>query len=133
MLLDPRRITLGFHQAMPQSMPRVQAINPSTLLKACKTAAEAEHIRHTMEQDGAALCEFFAWFEQAVNREAITELSIDAQITAARARRPGFVSPSFATIAGFNANGALPHYRATEQAHASIAGDGLLLIDSGGQ
>ena len=133
MLLDPRRITLGFHQAMPQSMPRVQAINPSTLLKACKTAAEAEHIRHTMEQDGAALCEFFAWFEQAVNREAITELTIDAQITAARARRPGFVSPSFATIAGFNANGALPHYRATEQAHASIAGDGLLLIDSGGQ
>nr|WP_062789349.1 aminopeptidase P family protein [Aquitalea pelogenes] len=133
MLLDPRRITLGFHQAMPQSMPRVQAINPSTLLKARKTAAEAEHIRHTMEQDGAALCEFFAWFEQVVNREAITELTIDAQITAARARRPGFVSPSFATIAGFNANGALPHYRATEQAHASIAGDGLLLIDSGGQ
>ncbi|WP_370541012.1 aminopeptidase P family protein [Aquitalea sp. ASV11] len=133
MLLDPRRITLGFHQAMPQSMPRVQAINPSTLLKACKTAAEAEHIRHTMEQDGAALCEFFAWFEQAVNHEAITELTIDAQITAARTRRPGFVSPSFATIAGFNANGALPHYRATEQAHASIAGDGLLLIDSGGQ
>jgi Xaa-Pro aminopeptidase len=86
-----------------------------------------------MEQDGAALCEFFAWFEQAVNREAITELTIDEQITAARARRPGFVSPSFATIAGFNANGALPHYRATEQAHASIAGNGLLLIDSGGQ
>jgi Xaa-Pro aminopeptidase len=65
-------------------MPRVQAINPSTLLKACKTTAEAEHIRKTMEQDGAALCEFFAWFEQAVNREAITELSIDEQITAAR-------------------------------------------------
>jgi Xaa-Pro aminopeptidase len=35
--------------------PAVQAINPSTMLKACKTAAEAEHIRHTMEQDGAAL------------------------------------------------------------------------------
>lgn len=133
MLLDPRRITLGFHQAMPDAMPRRQAINPSTMLKACKTAAEAEHIRKTMEQDGAALCEFFAWFEQAVNREPITELTIDAQITAARARRPAFVSPSFATIAGFNANGALPHYRATEQSHAAIAGNGLLLIDSGGQ
>jgi Xaa-Pro aminopeptidase len=58
---------------------------------------------------------------------------IDEQITAARARRPGFVSPSFGTIAGFNANGAIMHYRATPESHAVIEGDGLLLIDSGGQ
>jgi Xaa-Pro aminopeptidase len=43
------------------------------------------------------------------------------------------VSPSFGTIAGFNANGAIMHYRATPEAHAVIDGDGLLLIDSGGQ
>ena len=36
-------------------------------------------------------------------------------------------------IAGFNANGAMPHYRATAESHAAIEGDGLLLIDSGGQ
>ncbi|HEX5632937.1 MAG TPA: M24B family metallopeptidase, partial [Gemmatimonadales bacterium] len=52
---------------------------------------------------------------------------------AARARRPGFVGLSFGTIAGFNANGAMPHYRATPAAHAVIEGDGLLLIDSGAQ
>ena len=45
--------------------------------------------------------------------------------------------PSFHPIAGFNANGA-PHYRATEDSHATICmrgtvGTGLLLIDSGGQ
>ena len=40
---------------------------------------------------------------------------------------------SFNTIAGFNANGAMPHYRATEASHARLDGDGLLLIDSGGQ
>src|SRR5690606_9705335 len=55
------------------------------------------------------------------------------KITAARARQPHFVSPSFGTIAAFNANGAMPHYHATEQSHAVIQGDGLLLIDSGGQ
>ena len=42
---------------------------------------------------------------------------------AARARRPGFVSPSFSTIAGWNANGALPHYRATEESHSVIEGE----------
>ena len=50
-----------------------------------------------------ALCEFFAWFEGALGNERITELTIDEQITAARARRPEYVCPSFATIAGFNA------------------------------
>ena len=86
-----------------------------------------------MEQDGAALCEFFSWLDEALENEVVTELTIDEQITAARARRPGFVCPSFATIAGFNANGAMPHYHATPAAHAVIEGDGLLLIDSGGQ
>ncbi|MGF6699541.1 Xaa-Pro aminopeptidase [Paraburkholderia sp. MM5496-R1] len=133
LLIDPRRITYGSLQAVPSSVKVVEAVNPSTFMKSCKTAADAAHVRETMEQDGAALAEFFAWFESALGRERITELTIDERLTAARARRPGFVSLSFATIAGFNANGAMPHYRATEESHAVIEGNGLLLIDSGGQ
>ncbi|OHX11633.1 peptidase M24 [Chromobacterium sphagni] len=133
LLLDPRRVTLGLRQAVADGVKVIEAINPSTLMKSQKTAAEAAHVRQAMEQDGAALAEFFAWFEANVNQSRITELTIDEQITAARARRPGFVSPSFATIAGFNANGALPHYHATPESHSEIKGDGLLLIDSGGQ
>ncbi|KVH45001.1 aminopeptidase P family protein [Burkholderia diffusa] len=133
LLIDPRRVTFGTLEAVPAGVKLVEAVNPSTFAKSRKTSAEIEHVRVTMEHDGAALAEFFAWFEQAVNRETITELTIDEQLTAARARRPGYVSPSFATIAGFNANGAMPHYRATPESHATIAGDGLLLVDSGGQ
>ncbi len=137
-LLDPRRVTHTFRQAVPETVQVVESINPSTLAKSRKSDAEIAFVRQAMEHDGAALAEFFAWFEAALGRERITELTIDEQVTAARARRPGFVCPSFSTIAGFNANGALPHYRATEEAHAVIgeagqAGDGLLLIDSGGQ
>ncbi len=133
LLIDPRRVTLGLRQAVADGVKVIEAINPSTLMKSRKSAAEAEHVRRAMEQDGAALAEFFAWFEANVNQARITELTIDEEITAARARRPGFVSPSFGTIAGFNANGALPHYHATPEAHSEIKGDGLLLIDSGGQ
>jgi Xaa-Pro aminopeptidase len=111
----------------------VEAINPSTLAKSRKTAAEAEHVRAAMIEDGAAMCEFYAWFEAALGRERITELTIDEKLSAARARRAGFVGLSFSTIAGFNANGAMPHYRATPEHHAVIEGNGLLLIDSGGQ
>lgn len=133
LLIDPRRVTLGLRQAVADGVKVIEAINPSTLMKSRKSTAEVEHVRRAMEQDGAALAEFFAWFEANVNRARITELMIDEEITAARARRPGFVSPSFGTIAGFNANGALPHYHATPEAHSEIQGDGLLLIDSGGQ
>jgi Xaa-Pro aminopeptidase len=133
LLIDPRRITFGSLEKVPAEVKIVEAVNPSTFAKSRKTAADAAHIRATMEQDGAALAEFFAWFEDTLGRETITELTIDEKLTAARARRPGFVTLSFATIAGFNANGAMPHYRATEASHSVIEGNGLLLIDSGGQ
>ncbi|MCD0503707.1 aminopeptidase P family protein [Bordetella petrii] len=133
LLIDPARVTCGVFHAMDPAVPRVESINPSTLFKSRKSDAELAHVRDAMAHDGAALCEFFAWFEAALGRETITELTIDEQITAARARRPGYMCPSFGTIAGFNANGAMPHYRATPESHAVIQGDGLLLIDSGGQ
>lgn len=131
LLLDPRRITLGLCQAA--TVKRVEAINPSTLFKSRKGDAEAQHVRDAMAQDGAAMAEFYAWFEAALGRETITEITIDERITEARSRRPGFVGPSFGSIAGWRANGAMPHYRATAASHAVIEGKGLLLLDSGGQ
>jgi Xaa-Pro aminopeptidase len=133
LLVDPKRVTLGFRQCVPDAVRVLEAINPSTLAKSRKTAAEAGFIRDAMAEDGAALCEFYAWLEPLLGRERISELDIDTQITAARARRAGYVGPSFPTIAGFNANGAMPHYRATAEFFAHIEGDGLLLIDSGAQ
>jgi len=133
LLIDPARVTCGLLDYLDSEVTLVEGLNPTTLFKSQKSAADTQHIRHAMEQDGAALCEFFAWLDTALGKEAVSELTIDERLSAARARRPGYVSQSFATIAGFNANGAMPHYRATEEEHAQIEGDGLLLIDSGGQ
>lgn len=132
-LIDPRRVTYGTVQALDKDARTVEAVNPTTFAKSRKLPAEAQFVRETMEQDGAAMCAFYAWFESAQGREHITEITIDEKLTAERMKRPGFVTRSFATIAGFNANGALPHYRAEPATAAVISGDGLLLIDSGGQ
>lgn len=135
-LLDPRRVTAGMRAAVAQGVNVVEAINPTTLAKSRKLESEAVNVRAVMEQDGAALCEFFAALEPLLadpKRQPINEVDIDARITACRARRPNFVSPSFSTIAGFNSNGAIMHYRAEPGTCATIEGDGLLLIDSGGQ
>ena len=137
--IDPKRITHGLRERVPAHTRVVDAINPTTLAKSRKTPAEAEHIREAMARDGAAMCRFYAWFEQALGREAISELTVDERLSAERAREAEFVSLSFPTIAGFNANGALPHYRATPEAFGQIStpqglvAEGLLLIDSGAQ
>jgi Xaa-Pro aminopeptidase len=134
LLVDPKRVTLGLRQAVAAGVSVTEAVNPSTLLKSRKNAAEAAHVREAMIEDGVAMCAFYAWFEAARSRgEHITELTVDERLSAERARRPGYMGLSFAVIAGFNANGAMPHYRATAEHHAVIEGDGLLLIDSGGQ
>jgi Xaa-Pro aminopeptidase len=134
LLLDPKRVTLGFREQVGNACRVVEAINPSTLLKSRKTEAEAGFVREAMAEDGAAMCEFYAWFEAAQARgEQLTELTVDEQLTAARQRRSGFVGLSFSTIAAWKANGAMPHYRATPESFAVIDGDGLLLIDSGAQ
>jgi Xaa-Pro aminopeptidase len=136
LLLDPRRVTAGMRAAVSEGVKVVEAINPTTFAKSRKLEAEAANVRATMEQDGAALCEFFAMLEaqlQDAARAPLDEVAIDTCITTARRRRPNFVSASFSTIAGFNANGAIMHYRADQDSCAVIEGDGLLLIDSGGQ
>ncbi|MGY4495734.1 aminopeptidase P family protein [Pseudomonas sp. TE3610] len=133
LLVDPLKATCGLLDNLDSGVVLVEGIAPSTFAKSRKSEADAVHIRQAMEQDGAALCEFFAWLEPALARETVTEVDVDVHLTAARERRPNYVSASFATIAAFNANGAMPHYRATEESHARIEGDGLLLIDSGGQ
>ncbi len=139
LLIDPKRVTWGLREAVPEGVKVIEAINPTTLAKSRKTEAEAVFIREAMARDGAAMCAFYAWFEQALGREHISELTVDERLSAERAKQPGYVSLSFPTIAGFNVNGALPHYRATPEAHAvlstpqGLSAEGLLLIDSGGQ
>ncbi len=133
LLIDPKKTTSGFLDAVSEDSSVVEATNPTTLRKSRKTDDELGHVREAMAEDGAALCEFYAWFETALGHERITELTVDERMTEERARRDGFVSLSFPTIAGFNGNGAMPHYGATPESHSVIEGNGLLLIDSGGQ
>ncbi len=133
-LIDPAKVSISSAQAIEQQSHLVHDINPSTLFKSQKQPIEITHIRSAMTKDGVALCHFFHWLDNALaDKESINELTIDEKISGFRAQQAGFIGLSFSTIAGFNANGALPHYRATEESFSEISGDGLLLIDSGAQ
>ena len=138
LLLDPSKVAVGTLSNIGDGIGFIERMAPSTLLKSIKSDADIDHVREAMRQDGAALCEFFATFEQRLNAgERLSEVDVDSMLIDVRSQQPHYVSPSFPTIAGFNENGALPHYRATPEKFSYLdvaeGEGGLLLIDSGAQ
>ena len=138
LLLDPSKVAVGTLSQMGDGIGFIEQMAPSTLLKSVKSDSDIDHVREAMRQDGAALCEFFATFEQRLKAgERLSELDVDSMLIEVRSQQPHYVSPSFPTIAGFNENGALPHYRATPEKFSYLdvteGEGGLLLIDSGAQ
>ncbi|BFM04416.1 aminopeptidase P family protein [Psychrobacter alimentarius] len=138
LLLDPNKVAVGTLSKMADDVGFIEQMAPSTLLKSVKSDADIDHVREAMRQDGAALCEFFSTFEQRLEAgERLSELDVDSMLIEVRSQQPHYVSPSFPTIAGFNENGALPHYRATPEKFSYLdvneGEGGLLLIDSGAQ
>jgi len=134
LLIDPNKTNFYLIKLLDKNIKLIEKTNPSTFLKACKSPKELSCIKKAMVEDGIALCEFFAYLDEKLKqKKPISELDIDEKITEFRAKSKFYVSNSFATIAGFNANGAIIHYRASEESFAMIQGKGLLLIDSGAQ
>ncbi|WP_291952889.1 aminopeptidase P family protein [Campylobacter sp.] len=134
LLIEPAKMTALLVNTLDQSVTIVEHLNPSTNLKSQKNAKEIAFIEEAMIEDGVALCKFFAWLEEAIkNDQKISELDIDKEVTKFRSQSPYYISNSFATIAGFNANSAFAHYKATDKSYAYLQKDGLLLLDSGGQ
>jgi Xaa-Pro aminopeptidase len=96
--------------------------------------AEREGMIEAHLRDAVALCDHFSWFEdQMESGSSISEVALDEHLTSCRAAQPGYIGPSFPTIAGCNANGAIIHYRAQAETCKTIDASCMLLVDSGGQ
>ncbi len=134
LLLAPSQVSAAIAHAIADHVTLIEAPSPISAMKARKSAAELAHVREVMRRDGVALVRGARWIEETLARgERITELDVDAKLRELRSQQPGFISESFATIAGYQANAALPHYRATAESHAELKPLGMLLIDSGAQ
>jgi len=105
--------------------------DPTIAPKARKTKSEATAIRKAHIEDGVALVKFLKWLEE--NGVGENEVSVAEKLKSFRAESKAFKGNSFPTIAGFGANGAIVHYRASNETAATLENGNLLLIDSGGQ
>ena len=134
LLLAPGAISAAVAHALPGHVALVEAAGPVGAAKARKTDKEMDHVREAMRRDGVALVRGARWLEQSLHEgKRLSELDVDEKLRELRSQQPGFVSESFSTIAGYEANAALPHYRALPESHSELEPRGMLLIDSGAQ
>ncbi|MCM1319537.1 MAG: aminopeptidase P family protein [Muribaculaceae bacterium] len=102
-------------------------------LKSIKNESQLNSLDKAMEKDGVALTRFFMMIEKEAPTGELTEVELGKRLRALRLADPDCVDESFAAIVGWNGHGAIVHYEATEETDVPIKGNGLLLVDSGGQ
>ena len=109
----------------------VAGMDPCILPKARKNEVERQGSRNAHHRDAVAVSRFLRWMESAAGRE--TEMSAAAQLIAFREQVSMFRGESFPAISGSGPNGAIIHYRVSEETNRAIQPDELYLIDSGAQ
>lgn len=134
-LLQPSKTSMAAYTSVdPAQNEIVATCSPLSWMKAIRTSTEIEGLRRCLIRDGVALVKFQKWLVDAVQRgETVTEISLSKKLCEFRSQQDLFRGESFATIAGYGANAASPHYCATPETDAKLEARGYLLLDSGGQ
>ncbi len=129
-MVDPNHVSDALGQAMICN--KTYMASPVIALKGVKNECQIAGFRQAMLYDGAAMVRMMMWLEQNV-ANGITEMDVDRRLQQERAAYASNRGDSFHMIAGYKDHGAIVHYEATDESAYTLAPDGLLLIDTGGQ
>ena len=129
-MVDPNRVSDALGQAMICN--KTYMASPVIALKGVKNECQIAGFRQAMLYDGAAIVRMMMWLEQNV-ANGITEMDVDRRLQQERAAYASNRGDSFHMIAGYKDHGAIVHYEATDESAYTLAPEGLLLIDTGGQ
>lgn len=129
-MVDPNRVSDALGQAMICN--KTYMASPVIALKGVKNECQIAGFRQAMLYDGAAMVRMMMWLEKNV-ANGITEMDVDRRLQQERATYASNRGDSFHMIAGYKDHGAIVHYEATDESAYTLAPEGLLLIDTGGQ
>jgi Xaa-Pro aminopeptidase len=107
--------------------------DPCRLPKARKNPIEIAATREAHLRDGAAMAEFLCWLDDQAPKGQLTEIAVVQALEGFRRATNALHDISFDTICGAGPNGAIMHYRVTEETNRPVRQGELLLVDSGGQ
>lgn len=107
--------------------------DPAVLPKAIKNPVEQAGHRAAQARDGAAVSRFLRWLEGEGPKGTVDELSAAARLHDFRQQTGQLIDLSFDTISGAGSNGAICHYRVSEETCLPLEPNSVYLVDSGGQ
>ncbi len=107
--------------------------NPIMLGKAIKNNTEIKNIKDVHVIDGVAITKFMYYLKTNFNKIPLNEYDLGLYLSNLRASNKEYIEDSFNTICAFKENAAIMHYSATKESCKEVLGNGLLLVDSGGQ
>jgi len=130
--VDPERSVQAIFSALA-SAEVVERRDPTVLPKALKNAAEQAGHRAAQARDGAAMCRFLYWLSVEAPTGKVDEISADERVHQFRRETGCLHDLSFDTISGSGPNGAIVHYRVSEETNRTLEPGSVYLVDSGGQ
>ena len=131
-IVDNKSCSIYYENLIKLKFKIVNRQDPTYLLKAIKNKTEINYMVNAHILDGIALTKFIYWIKK-INKKKITEVEAAKKLEKFRKMNKNFLYPSFDTIAGSGKNGAIVHYRATENNCRNINKKDIFLCDSGGQ
>ena len=132
-LLEPDKVNYALSSSIDASNVVIEAMNPTSLMKAVKNPVEVENLRKCHIKDGVALTKFIYWIKQNVGKIELSETEAAEKLEEFRKAQEGYLGPSFSTISAYGANAAMCHYHATKENESMVEANGFYLVDSGGQ
>jgi Xaa-Pro aminopeptidase len=131
---DPERSVAAIFAALEDAgAEAVRLTDPVVLPKAVKNAAEQAGHRAAQARDGAAVARFLQWLSVEAPKGEVDELSAAARLQQFRKDTGDLRDLSFDTISGAGPNGAIVHYRVSEETNRALEPGSVFLVDSGGQ
>ncbi|MEG3181337.1 aminopeptidase P family protein [Sphingomonas sp. LT1P40] len=132
--VDPERAVAAIFDALDAGGAKLlQVRDPVVLAKAIKNDVEISGHKAAQARDGAALARFLKWAEAEMPKGGITEMSAADRLQAFREETGVLKDLSFDTISATGPNGAIPHYKVTDESSLAVETGQLYLVDSGGQ
>ena len=132
-LIDKKTCSFYYEKNIHSSNKLIDIEDPIYLLKAIKNKTEISNAKIAHLFDGIALTKFIFWLKNNYKKTKITEISAQNKLENYKKQNKDFLYPSFSTISGFAANGAIVHYRSSHKTNKTIKGNNLFLLDSGSQ
>ncbi|QGR02603.1 aminopeptidase P family protein [Ehrlichia ruminantium] len=133
-VIDASTVPMNIFRYLDKKDILVRDFDTCLVMKSKKNDTEISGAVNAHIRDGVAIVNLLYWLDvQLSNNQEITELDVVSQLLIFRQQQDLFCGESFATISGFAENGAVIHYKVSNETNKLICKNGLYLLDSGGQ